>query len=207
MMNNSAVDIETEKKQPEDRVVRLASFLRIGTWALMGLVGFAFLLLITLLLFAPTNANGHDFLSYETVDDFKIKLELAEFKNGISLGLKTWIFLYFSVVVLWAFYCISRLHSLFGNFKNRNIFITRNSRLLRSFGYALIFGIVLNWLTFAIALLVININSQDSIGNILSNDFSPSSWITKFMMIGMAFLAAWIMEIGCELYSDSEYTI
>lgn len=209
-MNSSSVDIRSNKKQPEDRVVRLASLLRIGTWALMGALAVMLILFITWIFIVPTNANGDDFLSTSTVDNLKISFgfNLTSLQTGMTLGSKVWVFLGVTVYALWGFYCISRLHSLFGNFKSKNIFITRNIKLLRSFGYALIVGVFLNWAIFAVTFLAIRIASQSSISDIFDMNISfNSSWVIKLVMIGMAFLAAWIMEIGCELYTDREYTI
>jgi len=166
------------------------------------------ILLLGWLLVVPTNPEGLNFLSIVSVDEIKLNFNSGHLQTGMTSTTKLLFFGYFAMQACWGWYSISRLHYLFHNFKHNKIFTNQNTKLIRHFGYALIIGVILTWLTFVSVFLLHSNTSPGFLGSISQLEVQlDADLMIKLIMIGMIFLSAWIMEIGCELYNDSEYTV
>lgn len=117
---------------------------------------------------------------------------------------------YLALIGFFHAYCFTRLHILFDNFCNNEIFVKQNSELLRSLGYALLVGFFLGgFLDFGILLAIAALDTSVlSFGSLPNLKLTVGTDEVKcFMAIGMIFLSAWILEIGRDLYSEAELTI
>jgi len=200
--------MQSRRVSAEMRVVRIASVLRIGTGTLIVIVPIMFLLAIWLLTLAPTASTGPNFFQFidTTPTGFSLNYNVnEELTSSTKLGLILCITLY----ALWALYCVLRIHFLLGNFKSKNIFIHDNTILLRNLGFALIAPVaivIVGQLIYAAFLF--STSQAEALNHLYDINFKLNGrLLTKLLMIGSVFLSAWVIEIGRELYNDSEFTI
>jgi len=191
------------RSHAEHRISRIASLLRIATWLLIVFVFVIMVSIVAWLIWQPTAAGSSDFLSGITLDEGRVHFELDN-SVGVTTGTKFFVSFLFISYAVFHLYCVTRLHFLFGNFKRNKIFATDNVKLLRSLGYALIIGIFIHWLVFSG--LAIYAESLEKVLQSIKFTYD-GSFIKSAVVVGMAFLSAWVLDIGRELYTEAEYTI
>jgi len=189
-----------KRTKAENRIARIASILRFGTGLLMATVVLVLILIIASLIVSPTASSG-SLVSHFDTTDFNFKFEPEDLTGSSKLFAGA----IFTIHMLWALYCVSRIHHLFGNFKSKKVFVYQNTKLLRHLGYALIAAPLFWWIAIG-SFLLVNSTPTEVISHI--KVFSlDGDLIVKVLMIGSIFLSAWVLEIGRELYNDAEYTI
>lgn len=197
------------RKLAESRVMKIAGYLRVGTWILLSVTILLILCAAVALFWSPTVPNGSPLLQ-RLVPDGGARIPLQFEVGGYSLQSKLLIAGYLALIGLFLTYCFTRLHILFDNFRNSQIFIKQNSELLRGLGYALVVGFFLGgFLKFG---FLVSMAALDTMGQSFGN--FPNLKLTigtgdirSVVAIGMIFLSAWILEIGRDLCSETELTI
>lgn len=189
----------------EERVVKIAGYLRVCTGFLLMLTLFWLVFVLVWTLWTPT-ASQNTSLYEQLIIDGELKAKLTFADAEFSMQAKWLISAVGLIIALFSMYFFSRLHALFGNFRHKQIFIRRNSQLLRHLGYALIAGLVFDKV---LKVVVLAANLAESGWWVLgSMEYTlGASTIFMVIIIGLLFLTAWILDIGRELFVDAELTI
>lgn len=198
-----------QRESAENRVAKISSFLRLGTGCLLFLHILGLVLLVAWLVWSPTATSDAGVFKEFDLSGGELKVSSGFWSNELSMHNKVLIFGYCALIALFSAYCVSRIHNLFGNFINKEIFTQRNSKLLRHLGYALILGIIFGKLLYlGVIVTAVALDTSSLLEPDIKLTLSISTnFMLKVLMIGMVFLFAWVLDIGRELYADVKFTI
>lgn len=210
MRSSATIGYGSTQEAAENRVVKIAGYLRLLTALLIISVITVLVVLGAWCILSPTATDDAELIKALGLTDNSREIRFDLLDNEFSATTKLLILSYCALMVAYGVYCLSRIYILFGNFKKSNIFIKHNSKLLRNLGYALLAGIVLGWLlnvAFLSGVGAIDATASLNFNFEFTIQFPPYEFLMKIVTIGLIFLSAWIIDIGRELYTANELTI
>lgn len=207
-MNSIAFsDIHSQRYIAEQRVTKIAGYLRIGTGCLLLLTLLWLIFILVWAVWTPT--TNHDAgLLQQLITDGKLNVTLSFSDTEMTMKAKLLISAIGLSIALFSMYFLSRLHALFGNFRRKRIFTKRNSQLIRHIGYALVAALVFEKILNIAVLVALGLFTDSGWWVLSSQEYTLGvSTIFFLIIIGLVFLTAWILDIGRDLYVDAELTI